>query len=596
MQEQHVTRLEEVIEWLKDYAIAFGSTLPGGNNRDLLPFVDIVGSARIVSCGEATRGTHEFFTLTHRLLEILVTEAGFTHFALEDGWDEAERINTFIRTGQGDPVSLVNGLRSWTWKTQEMLDIILWMRAYNQGRGSRPELQFCGIDMQSCDLAMQNVLDYVAKVDPDAVEEIGQLYETFWTYADHLGRYSDEPLSVKQTCWLQLQRVFDLLHQRRPIYERQSSAAEFAAALQSARIVLQAEEMFATYNYEQRDEFMAENVSWLLEQAGPEAKMFIWTHNGHAAAPMGNVERRFMGTYLSERYQEEFLAVGMLFYQGACNALDREKPQQPVPHLVVLPPQDSYEYAFHATGLGHMMIDMQGFPDEEQRSAWLLQPHLHRTIGAMYAAEQDKLHWSPIELAYEFDLIFYLNESTPSRLLHSDNEVDEDTRTASRLISLQPRNLMFESGLAYWLYNAPITHECGIETVFAHSGEACAYLKSSDPDPTVFSTMHQIIAASAYLQHRIRLSAYVKAQQVQKYAGLWMRIESPDGALKFDGMANRAIGGTSDWKRYEIVLDVPEGSTQIVFGLHLGGRGQVWLDDVQLEVVSDEVPTTDNAF
>ncbi|GCE26032.1 hypothetical protein KDA_15160 [Dictyobacter alpinus] len=593
MQEQHVTQLEEVIEWLKDYAIAFGSTSPGGSNRDLLPFVDIVGSARIVSCGEATHGTHEFFTLKHRLLEILVKEAGFTHFALEDGWAEAERINTFLHTGQGDPTALLEGLRFWTWKTQEMLDIILWMRAYNQDRGSRPALQFCGIDMQSCDLAMHSVLDFVQKVDPDAVEEMLQLYETFWQYAAHLSRYSDEPLAVKQTCSLQLQRVYDLLDQRRPIYEQQASAAEFAFALQSARIVLQAEEMFSAYNYELRDEFMAENAAWHLEQAGPEAKMFIWTHNGHAAAPVGNEQRRFMGTYLSERYQDAFLAVGMLFYQGACNALDREEPQQPVPHLVVLPPQDSYEYAFHATGLEHMMIDLQGFPDEEQRSAWILQPHLHRIIGAMYSARQDKLYWSPIELAYEFDLVFCLNTTTPSRLLHNSHETNDETRTASQLITNKPRNLDFEAGLAYWLYSAPITHQCGIETVFAHSGEACAYLKSSEADPTIFSTMQQTIASTMYVQHRIRLSAYVKAQQVQKYAGLWMRIESPTGALKFDGMANRAISGTSDWTRYEIVLDVPQGSTQIVFGLHLAGRGQVWLDDVQLETVSSEVPTTD---
>src|SRR5690348_16749547 len=138
MQEQHVTELEEVITWLKGYAKAFGSTLPGGDARDLQPFMDFVGSARILACGEAARGTHEFFTLKHRLWELLVREKGFTLFAIEDGWVEAQRINEFVCYGHGDPLRLLDGLRFWTWKTQEMLDLILWMRAYNERRDGAP--------------------------------------------------------------------------------------------------------------------------------------------------------------------------------------------------------------------------------------------------------------------------------------------------------------------------------------------------------------------------------------------------------------------------------------------------------------------------
>ncbi|GCE18236.1 erythromycin esterase family protein [Dictyobacter kobayashii] len=593
MQEQHVTKLEDVIMWLKEYAIAFGSTLPGGDNRDLQPFADIVGSARIVACGEATHGTHEFFTLKHRLLEFLVKEKGFTLFAIEEGWVEAQRINEFVCHGHGDPLSLLDGLRFWTWKTQEMLDIIYWMRLYNERRGSAPAIQFCGIDMQSYDLAMQNVLAFVLQVDPAAAEELTELYGTFLEFADHPSLYCNEPVQVKQTCQLQIQRAYSLLSQRRPIYERLSSSSEFEYALHSARIVIQAEEMFSSFNYELRDCFMAENAIWHVDQATPGAKMFIWTHNGHAAAPLGNEQRRFMGTYLSEHYEEAFLSIGMLFYQGSCNALHRQHPKEPQPQQVALPPQDSYEYAFHATGLPRMMIDLQGFSDDEARSAWLLQPHQYRVIGAMYSPEHDPLYWSMIELAYEFDLVFYINDSTPSRLIHSSHLRAEEPRQAAALTSAQPRNANFASGLAYWLYTTPPGHECGVETTMAHSGEACAYLKSSEEDSLVFSTVHQMIGSSAYSNQRLRFSAYVKAKQVQKAAGLWMRIEGPRGPLRFDGMYNRSITGTSDWTRYEIVLDVPEDCTQIVFGLHLSGRGQVWLDDVELASVSSEVPTTD---
>src|SRR5262245_54877887 len=57
-------------------------------------------------------------------------------------------------------------------------------------------------------------------------------------------------------------------------------------------------------------------------------------------------------------------------------------------------------------------------------------------------------------------------------------------------------------------------------------------------------------------------------------------------------MENRPIKGTTDWKKYGLVLDVPEESISINFGVLLSGGGQAWVDDLQLEVVSQDVLTT----
>jgi hypothetical protein len=72
----------------------------------------------------------------------------------------------------------------------------------------------------------------------------------------------------------------------------------------------------------------------------------------------------------------------------------------------------------------------------------------------------------------------------------------------------------------------------------------------------------------------------------------------PDGwfadgmALSFDNMQRRAIKGTVDWERYEIVLDVPDRSVHLAFGILLDGRGQVWIDNIRFEVVKKEVART----
>src|SRR5712691_7388604 len=75
-------------------------------------------------------------------------------------------------------------------------------------------------------------------------------------------------------------------------------------------------------------------------------------------------------------------------------------------------------------------------------------------------------------------------------------------------------------------------------------------------------------------------------------ANLWMRLDGEKRTLGFDNMGNRAVTGTTEWKRYEITLDVPENAANIAFGSFVAGKGQAWVDDFQVEVVGKDVPST----
>jgi hypothetical protein len=96
---------------------------------------------------------------------------------------------------------------------------------------------------------------------------------------------------------------------------------------------------------------------------------------------------------------------------------------------------------------------------------------------------------------------------------------------------------------------------------------------------------------------RVRFNAFAKSDGVSGWAGLWMRVGKGSGAtpqtLAFDNMQGRAIQGTTDWKNYAVVLDVPKDATGIFFGVLLNGSGSMWMSDVKVETVSSDVPTTD---
>lgn len=55
--------------------------------------------------------------------------------------------------------------------------------------------------------------------------------------------------------------------------------------------------------------------------------------------------------------------------------------------------------------------------------------------------------------------------------------------------------------------------------------------------------------------------------------------------LQFDNMGDRPIVGNNEWNHYYIVLDVPENSAVIAFGVLPSGTGKVWIDELKFEEV-----------
>ena len=156
---------DPVVEWMRSRAVRLDTVEAGNGFSDLQPLKSVVGDARIVSLGEATHGTREFFQLKHRMLEFLAAEMGFTIFSIEANMPEAYRLNEYVLTGKGDPLQLLKGMYFWTWDTQEVLEMILWMRRFNESGLGR--VQFTGFDMQYPEVALEIARDFIGKADPD---------------------------------------------------------------------------------------------------------------------------------------------------------------------------------------------------------------------------------------------------------------------------------------------------------------------------------------------------------------------------------------------------------------------------------------------
>ena len=141
--------------------------------------------------------------------------------------------------------------------------------------------------------------------------------------------------------------------------------------------------------------------------------------------------------------------------------------------------------------------------------------------------------------------------------------------------------------------NKPNSYDMGIDKAAGQDGKNAATIKSIDKKIDGFGTLMQQCKPDKYIGKRVKMSGFVKTENVTTWAGLWLRVDQSGSnkPLSFDNMGDRPIKGTTDWTKYEIELDVPSNSSLIAYGALLAGTGQIWFDNITFEIVGDNVPT-----
>lgn len=140
----------------------------------------------------------------------------------------------------------------------------------------------------------------------------------------------------------------------------------------------------------------------------------------------------------------------------------------------------------------------------------------------------------------------------------------------------------------------PDSYAIGLDKSVYKTGGSSAFLESTDKEIEGFGTLMQSCGADEYLGKRIKMTAYVKSENVFDWAGMWLRVDSRQTkkSLSFDNMQDRPIKGDNDWTKCEIVLDVPEESGTLNFGVLLSSTGKVWFDNITFEVVDKTTKPT----
>ena len=262
--------------------------------------------AQIIALGEATHGNAEFQRLKLDVFQILVERYGVRAFALEGDFGGCEAVNRYIHGQEGSAADAAAAIGFAIYRTQEMEDLIAWMRSYNETAKPGEDLRFYGFDMQRFAYSYRYLLEAATEAGVDTAE-----LEALWNEKE--STYAEGYTSQQRT------EIIGAVRDRLPSGDAQ--AIHLADALLE-NIALGRVMSEAGAGNALRDRMMAENAMWILkqEQARGNRRIFVSGHNGHVEQ-FGSYgpEDKVMGNLLADALGEGYFVIGTDFYRSTCN-------------------------------------------------------------------------------------------------------------------------------------------------------------------------------------------------------------------------------------------------------------------------------------
>ena len=404
---------DAVTTWIKEHIIPLRTIAAGTDFADLLPFGRIVGDARVVSLGEATHGTREFFQMKHRLVEFMVEELGFTLFGIEANLTEARVVNEYVLHGRGDPAVALKGLYFWTWDTEEVLEMLRWMRRYNARVPIERQVRFFGFDMQEPQMAFDRLRDYLRQVSPTLAREMDANVSPIVQLRT---RKPSSP-TVRADIDRSLRRIDQSMLNDRKAYVEHSTNITYADARQDLDVLRQFLDMVSSERMDAlnaRDSAMASNVLSTLERY-PEARAALWAHNGHIAnAPFAGGAVTSMGMHLRRALGAQTVAVGFVFRHGAFQAYDGTPERRGlVAFSVEQTPAATLTEALASANSPIAVVDLRTLPRDGPVARWFADPQTTRQAGAVFAPTDNSI--LPERFAQSYDALVFIESTTRAR-------------------------------------------------------------------------------------------------------------------------------------------------------------------------------------
>lgn len=413
---------QELVQELNQYLIPLPEPPLQLTDSDL-SFLEPLKNATIIGLGEATHGTHEFFQMKHRIFRYFVEHAQHKAIAFEADFAESFYIEQYINGSSTDADTVMkNVMHFWTWKTEEVKELLEWLRTYNLTHSVEDRIHYFGFDCQTMTYQPLLLEAYLADKQPGLWADMSSSLSFLQTFSTN--DYKTMSLIRFRVLLRQLTNLEQQFKNDQDQLIALSSPSEYQLYLQVFHTVVQAftlkYKLETGYGNYSRDYYMAENILWITDHIVPQSKITLWAHNGHIANDPTYNGNGSMGYILRKRRGDFYQTIGFALSTGSFTAMSQDAKGNylgvAVHDITLEPAPNSLNFLCHAASHANFVFEPAAFPLHSHWDKWLAYERPYFMIGATFNGDMS-LYYRKTDIRRHFNRIIYFDMTEASRLL-----------------------------------------------------------------------------------------------------------------------------------------------------------------------------------
>lgn len=412
--------------------------MPLENADDLDPLLERIGDSKYVLLGEASHGTHEYYTWRAEISKRLIEEKGFSFVAVEGDWPDCYKINRWVKGHYSKETKIREILKefkrwpTWMWANWEVAAFAEWMKKYNKTLDPKQKVGFYGLDVYSLWESMEAIVKYLEKEDPETAVLAKQASYCFEPYKKN-DSYVNAYRGLSQKCRTEVIQLLKEIRQKVDRYEKEPEAglnAELnALVLKNAEEYYEAMAQFDNSSWNVRDSHMVETLNTLMKYHDGDAKVIIWEHNTHIgdarATDMAAHGMHNVGQLVRQQHKDQgVVLVGFGSYEGSVVAGDfwgAEMEKMRLPKAI----DGSVEKFLHELGAENKLLI---FNEDSPLKEIFKNKIGHRAVGVVYDPHHERGNYVPSRISDRYDAFLYIDRTHGLHPLHikpNGNDVPE---------------------------------------------------------------------------------------------------------------------------------------------------------------------------
>ena len=357
---------------------------------DLAFLAPLVEGKRVVQLGESAHGAAEFNWLKVRLVKYLHERLGFDGIAFESSLSGCDVADSHV--GRQTPRDVMRECIFAVWGTSEVEPLFQYLEA--QRKAGHP-LSLAGFDVQNSGSARGAVSERLvrfaamlyAPLAASILEDEGNLRAPIAAKISAAMRKDYGELASR------------LANVHADLLARGADRSQLDLTIQEARSRVRYVEQLSAATpeegYPPREEGMADNLDYLLDQLFPAKQVVVWAHNFHVAkAPRAEADAHTMGTFVARRRGAEVYTIGLYMGRGVATWNDRK------PYDIAMLAPNSLEAILAGAGWQWSFTDLT----KEPLPSW---------SGEVLVAREWGVHAERIVPARAYDGVIYVDTVTP---------------------------------------------------------------------------------------------------------------------------------------------------------------------------------------